>query len=138
MATFKKWFTAISQTNGIKLDDELRQRIKNDVMYDFAIKITTLFLENPILPRSLLMYTLFNKRFGFECEFYDEDNFEDGLEISTDEIVELCEKIFRAECELDIEKDDIRKFFGVGEFPFLKTKIMVDGEVVYYGYYITR
>lgn len=138
MATFKKWFTAISNVSNIELNDELKTRIKNDVMYDFAIKLTTLFLENPLLPRSLATYTLFDKRFGFETEFYGDDGFVDGLEIEIDEVIRLCKSIFMAECNLKIEEDDIRSFFGRGEFPFLKTKILQDGDTIYYGYYITR
>lgn len=133
---FTKWFTSVSWDG--KTDSDFKETIKEKVIYDFAVKLSIILVENPIFPNSLNTYELFNRRFGFDRVFYGEDKFEDGLEIQTEEVLEKCHEVFLHECDIEMATDDIRRLFGSGEFPFLITKIMEDGDVIYYGYYISR
>lgn len=105
-------------------DEELKVEAKEMVMSDFADKMRHYYMSSgEMIPYSTILYDIIYSRYGFSIDeqlcFRNNSQVIKGSKIETNEIIQTIHYNL-----LDsVDKDDIHKWFGIGEFPFLNTKI---------------
>lgn len=129
-------------TNTVSENDEtLKVFVKSMVLADFAKKIGNfLDIYGFMLPNSTLTYDIIYNNYGINLTHLDNalnecEKHIDGEQISIDETID---DIIALNPTIEQTKEEIRKIFGRGEFPFITTDIYRYKDKDIITYYIIR
>lgn len=110
--------TLFEVTEDITDDSLVSLRMK--VLQDFANKLFWIYSKYKYsMPNSLLLYKMFEREYEYTTKFHEPSNYKEGNITDTTEIAKFCVSYFKRVYNVGITEDEVLRFFGAGEFPFI-------------------